>query len=108
MLWLGTIKTPEPEQSMASFDVILQTSGNLHPDGEPDDFISEHAGFVRCYRDEDGRVTRVGKVHAYRIHAESAAQHGETLFDVCDAHSHELHVLHTLLYEPDQYNFKEE
>jgi hypothetical protein len=30
------------------------------------------------------------------------------LFDICDAHSQELHILHTLLYEPDDYGFKKE
>jgi hypothetical protein len=91
---------------MASFDIVLQTSGSLHPDGEPDDFISEYTGFIRCEGD-DGKARRVGKVHAHRIHAELAARHGESLFDVCDAHSHALHVCHALFYEPDQYHFRE-
>jgi len=56
---------------MAFFDLILQTSGSLHPDGEPDQFISEHTGVIRCTRD-DGRVRNVGKVKAYRIHADLA------------------------------------
>ena len=33
---------------MASFDIVVQTSGSLHPDREPDDYISTYAGFVRC------------------------------------------------------------
>ena len=32
---------------MAFFDILLQTQGSLHPDGEPDDFISEYTG-VTC------------------------------------------------------------
>jgi len=91
---------------MTFFDLVLQTRGSLHPDGEPDRFISEHTGYILA--DRNGACTRrVGKVHAYRIHADLAAQSGEPLFDVCDAHSHELHVLHSLVYEPDQYRFKE-
>lgn len=89
---------------MASFDIVLQTSSSLHPDGEPTDYISNYTGFIQCYRDDDGSVTRVGKVRAYRIHAALAADHGESLFDVCDAHSHELHLCHQL---PAGHTFKE-
>ena len=52
---------------MGSFDIVLQTTGSLHPCGEPDNFITEHTGIVRCTRDRDGRVSCVGKVKAYRI-----------------------------------------
>jgi GNAT superfamily N-acetyltransferase len=54
-----------------------------------------------------GAVARVGKARALRVHAALAAEAGEPLFDVCDAHSQELHNLHTLLYEPDGYSFRE-
>jgi hypothetical protein len=91
---------------MTFFDLVLQTQGSLHPDGEPDRFISEYTGYVHGEGD-DGTARRVGKVLAYRIHADLAARYGEALFDVCDAHSHELHCVHTLLYEPGQYHFKE-
>src|SRR5262245_9167446 len=69
-------------------------SGSLHPPGEPDDFISEYTGVVRCIRDRDGKVFRVGKVKAYRIHADLADQSGESVFDVCDAHSQELNEVY--------------
>jgi hypothetical protein len=92
---------------LASFDLVLRTESSLHPDGEPSDFISEFTGVIRC-TDDDNRVSRVGKVHAYRIQADLAAIHGESLFDVCDAHSHELHVCYTLLFEPDEYGFRED
>jgi hypothetical protein len=91
---------------MTFFDLILQTEASLHPDGDPDHFISEYTGFVRAEGD-DGDVRRVGKVHAYRIHAGLAAAAGESLFEVCDAHSNEMHVLQTLLYEPNDYGFKQ-
>jgi hypothetical protein len=57
---------------MTFFDLIVQTTASLHPDGEPEEYISEYTGFVRA-EGEDGDVRRVGKVHAYRIHAELAA-----------------------------------
>jgi hypothetical protein len=91
---------------MTFFDLVLQTTASLHPDGEPEEYISEYTGFVRA-DGEDVAVRRVGKVHAYRLHAELAANNCESLFDVCDAHSREMHVLHTLLYEPGDCSFNE-
>jgi hypothetical protein len=91
---------------MAFFDITLKTVASLHSAGEPSDFISEYTGFIRSCRDRNGKITRVGKIHAYRIHADLAANHGASLFDVCDAHSQELHFVQTLLYEPDHYGFR--
>jgi len=91
---------------MTFFDLLLRTAGSLHPDGEPDDFITEFTGIIRC-EDDTGRVRRVGKAHAYRIESTLAARHGEPLFDVCDAHSQQLHEVHSLLYESGGYGFKE-
>src|SRR5436190_11131835 len=66
----------------------------------------EYTGFIHGEGD-DGPARRVGKVHAWRIHAELAARDGEPLFDVCDAHSQTLHEVHALFYEPDLYHFRE-
>ena len=92
---------------MASFDIVLRTQGSLHPDGEPGEFVSEYTGVITCADDETGVVTKVGRVSALRVHAALAHNAGEHLLDVCDCHSGELHYLHTLLYEPDQYHFRE-
>jgi hypothetical protein len=89
---------------MASFDLVVRTGGSLHPQGGPSDFISEYTAFVRCHA-KAGRVSRVGKLHAYRIHAGLAADHEASLRDVCHDHSRELAFVHRLLYEPD-YSFK--
>jgi hypothetical protein len=40
---------------MTFFDLLLRTAGSLHPDGEPDDFITEFTGIIRC-EDDMGRV----------------------------------------------------
>jgi hypothetical protein len=85
---------------MAFFDLVLQTGGSLHAHGEPDDFVSEHTGVVRCTRDHDGRVCRVGKVRAYRIHADLARDSGESVFDVCDCHSQQLHEVYAAVFDP--------
>jgi hypothetical protein len=77
------------ENCVTRFDLVVQTRGSLHPDGEPDRFISEYLGFVHG-QGEDGTARLVGKVHAYRIHGDLAARHGEPLSDVCDAHSPQL------------------
>jgi hypothetical protein len=93
---------------MASFDIVLQTGGSLHPDGEPDDYIADYSGPIRCTRDRDGRVFKVGKVKAYRIHAALAADHGESVFDVCNCHSQQMHDLYAALFDPQQDDLKEE
>lgn len=93
---------------MASFDIVLQTQGSLHPDGEPDRFISEHSGLIRCTRDRDGEVFNVGKVKAARIHCDLARQAGESLFDVCDAHSQEFHDLYAAVFDPEEDDLKED
>jgi hypothetical protein len=94
-------------QVVASFDILLRTSATLHPDGEPTDFVSAYSGIITCTDDETGKVAKVGKVAALKVHAGLAQNAGESLFDVCDAHSQELHLLQTLLYEPDEFGFKE-
>ncbi len=98
---------PTGGRRVASFDIVLRTHASLHPGGEPSYFVSEYDGVVTCTDDESGEATTVGRVRAVRVHAALAAEHGESLFDVCDSHSQELHVLHTLLYEPGGYGLKE-
>jgi hypothetical protein len=92
---------------MASFDILLKTSGSLHPGGEPDHFISAYSGLILCTRDRDGKVSPVGKVKAYRIHADLAWQAGESVFDVCDAHSQEMHEVYAALFDPASDDLKE-
>src|SRR4051812_46448651 len=92
---------------MAFFDILLQTQGSLHPDGEPDDFISEYTGVIRCTRSRDDKVVRVGKVMAYRIHADLAEESGVSLFDVCDAHSQDLHEIYAALYDLETQSLKD-
>ena len=62
---------------------------------------------VRCIRDRDGKVFRVGKVKAYRIHADLAHQSGESVFDVCDAHSQELNEVYAAVFDPFTSDFKD-
>jgi hypothetical protein len=93
---------------LASFDIVVRTGGSLHPDGEPSEFVSTYTAVITCTDDETGDVTKVGKVAALRVHAALAHNAGESLFDVCDSHSGELHHLHALLYEPDRYHFRDE
>ena len=55
----------------------------------------------------DAKVSKVGRIRALRIHAGLALDAGKSLFEVCDAHSHELHHLYSLLYD-HQDGLKEE
>ena len=85
---------------MASFTINLTTRATLHPDGDPSEFISEYRGQVLCI-DDAGAETTAGYVRALRLHAGLASEKGEPLFDVCDCHSHEMHLIHSLLYQQD-------
>ncbi len=93
---------------MASFDLILQTAGSLHSHGEPSDFVSAYKGVIHCTRDRDGKVFKVGRVKAYRIHADLAGRAGEPLFDLCDAHSQEMHEVYAALFDPAADDLKED
>jgi len=92
--------------AVASFDVVLTTRASIHPDGEPSQFVSEYDGNVLCVDDRTGKPTTVGRVRAHKVHAGLASDDGESLFEVCDCHSGELHYLQTLLYKPHSYEFK--
>jgi hypothetical protein len=64
-----------------------------------------------CKDDEhyisDSKGFKVGKLRAYRINAALAFENGQSLFDACEDHSHEMHFCHKLLYEANGYCFKE-
>jgi hypothetical protein len=93
---------------MAFFDIMLHTGGSLHPGGEPSDYVSEYGGTIRYTRDRDGKVFRVGRVKAYRLHVQLARQRGELLFEVCDSHSTEMEELYLSLFDPGEDDFKED
>jgi hypothetical protein len=93
---------------MSSFEIVLRTSGSLHPDGEPDSFISRHQGVIRRTRFRDGKVSTVGLVQAYRIHIDLAEEAGERIFEVCDSHSQEMHEVYAALFDPHTDDLKEE
>jgi hypothetical protein len=86
---------------MASFGIAFRTQASLLVEGEPSDFITQYDGLIVCTDDEPGKVNKVGRFHAMRIHAGLAVDAGKSLFEVCDAHSHELHHLHSLLYDDE-------
>jgi hypothetical protein len=92
---------------MGSFNVFLQTEACLRSSKEPSEFISDFTGIIRYERQRDSNVFKVGKVQAYRINAALAFEHGQSLYEVCEDHSHEMHFCHTLLYEANGYCFKE-
>jgi hypothetical protein len=85
---------------MACFDVVLQTRGSLHDCGDPTAYLAEYTGRLLCTRERDGRVFRVGRVHAYRILAEQAQANGHTVFEVCDGYSQEMIDLYSAIFDP--------
>ena len=93
---------------MGFFELVVQSAISLHGDGEPSEYVSEHTGFLRYHRARDDRVFRVGKLHAYRIHADRAANDGVSVSEVCDAHSAELHALYATLFDTAEDFYHEE
>lgn len=91
---------------MAFFDLKLSTRATLLVDGDPGDFVTEHAGEVVHVTEDGSTETTAGYVHALVLHAGLAANRRESLFEVCDCHSQEMLDLYALLYRPNGYDFK--
>ncbi|HWG46802.1 MAG TPA: hypothetical protein VN688_28830, partial [Gemmataceae bacterium] len=85
---------------MTYFDIILSTSASLHPEVEPDEFISAYKGVIRAAGDDDVLYS-VGRVHAFRVHTGLAAKQGVSLLDVFDAHSQPMCDLYAALFNPE-------
>jgi hypothetical protein len=91
---------------MTLFDIALSTRASLHSEGEPDDFISSYGGIIRAEGD-DGILHRVGRVNAYRVQVGLAINQGVPLFEVFDAHSHEMFDLFQVLFAPETNYFSD-
>jgi hypothetical protein len=92
---------------MTFFDIVLSTSDSLHPEVEPDEFISAYAGVIRAEGD-DGLLHRVGRVKAWRVHMRLAAEQGTSLLDVFDAHSQPMYDLYAALFDPETDYFSDD
>jgi hypothetical protein len=75
--------------------------------GEPTDYLAEYTALIRYCQDEQRKTFRAGKMHAWRIHADLAWANGESVFDVCDAHSQELHEVYAALFDSQEDTLKE-
>jgi hypothetical protein len=91
---------------MTFFDIVLSTSASLHPEVEPHEFISSYQGVIRAEGD-DGILHRVGRTQAWRVHMGLAANQGESLLDVFDAHSQPMCDLYAALFNPETDYFTE-
>jgi hypothetical protein len=85
---------------MTFFDIVLSTSASLHPEVEPDQFISAYQGVIRV-ESADGGLRRVGRAHAWRVHMGLATNQGVSLLDVFDAHSQPMCDLYAALFDPE-------
>jgi hypothetical protein len=75
---------------MGWFEVTCETAVPVLSYEEPDDFVVEYTGEI-LHRDEEDRVTTAGEYGLYRVLGGLALNHGHDIYDVCDAHSQELH-----------------
>jgi hypothetical protein len=91
---------------MTFFDIVLSTSASLHPEVEPDEFISSYSGIIRA-EGENGVLRRVGRALAWRVHMGLAADRGGSLLDVFDAHSQPMCDLYAALFDPETDYFSE-
>jgi hypothetical protein len=103
----GSFKAVRPEVCMGSFEVTCCTSVPVGSYHEPDDFVVTYTGEV-LYRDEDDQVSTAGQYTLYRVLGGLAADHGQDLFDVCDAHSQELHEAYAAVFDPGTGDFRDE
>src|SRR5260370_2765353 len=94
-----------PGDTVAYFDLAIRTGTGLPPYGEPCDFISDYTALLRYRRPSDDKVLQVGKLHAYRIHADLAFDHGKALVDVYDAYPRQLQNVYAAVYDPTQDQF---
>jgi hypothetical protein len=95
------------EEPVGHFDLAIQTGTGLHPYGEPADFISDYTALLRYRPGPDVEMFEVGKLHAYRIHADLVFDHGKSLLDVYDAYPQQLHNVYAAVYDPTRDAFTE-
>jgi hypothetical protein len=93
---------------MGFFDLSVHCEVSLHTRRQPAEYIAEYTGYLRYHRKRDGRTFRVGKLHAYHIQADRAANDGVSLFEVCAGHSQALHDLHITVFDQEQDIYREE
>jgi hypothetical protein len=62
---------------------------------------TEGSGRVIRAEGENGVLRRVGRAHAWRVHMGLAANQGESLLDVFDAHSQPMCDLYAALFDPE-------
>ena len=92
---------------MGYFDLAIHTGTGLHPYGEPSDFIADYTALLRYRRASEPEALEVGRLHAYRIHADLVLDHGQSLLDVYDVHPQQLHNVYAAVYDPTRDHFTE-
>ncbi len=86
---------------MAFFDLVLQTESSLHP-GSASAYVSSYTGAIRCARPSDGKICRVGKVLAHRIHTDLAWRDDASIVEACSAHSRDLQRVYRALFDAEE------
>lgn len=80
---------------MGDFDILCQTTVPLSTYNEPDDFVIKYEATIR----HDGEP--IGKAVLYKVQLGLAANYGENLFDIFDAHSQGLLEIYVALFDPN-------
>lgn len=78
----------------------------LHPEMEPDQFISSYQSVIRA-EGNDGVLHRAGRTQAWRVHMGLATNQGKSLLAVFDAHSQPMRDLYAALFDPESDYFTE-
>jgi hypothetical protein len=85
---------------LGRFVIATNTETVLSRYQQPGDFVSEHTAILRFSSESGNEVCEAGELHAYRIHADRALEHGKSLLDVYDAYAQKLHNAYAAVYDP--------
>jgi len=87
---------------MGDFDILCQTAVPLSSYNEPDDFVVKYEATIR----HDGEP--IGEAVLYKVLLGLAANYGEHVFDIFDAHSQQLHDIYATLFDSKTEYFRDE
>jgi hypothetical protein len=96
---------------MTHFSLVMRAAGSIQHEYLLADYVTRYIGSVYARGNPAngefaGPKTCIGKVRAYRLNVELAAERHVRLADVCEGHSERLYRLYLRLYQPRHYGFR--
>jgi hypothetical protein len=85
---------------MGWFEVTCETVIPLAAYDGPDHFVVTYKGEVYCVEDDGGGEEKAGEYTLYRVQRGLALDYRQSLFEVFDAHSADLHEAYAALFNP--------